>query len=247
MKKLVKNLVIILIWLGIWQLISMFTGLELLLASPVAVLKAFCRLLKTKSFYIIILTSTYRILLGFMIGTCAGIITGCISGKSDMFSSFIKPVIQLMKSLPIAVFIILLLMWFGSKWISTIISAIIVIPLIHFAVMDGIKSTPVKFLEMAQVYRVTGLRKIRYIYFSNIYSRFYSQCKTTVGMCFKAGVSAEVIGLASGTIGSQLYYSKLYLTSDELMCWGISVMLVSFLCEKLVLLLLGNLNRKIVK
>ena len=37
--KHIRRIVIVLIWLLIWQFASMMTGLELLLASPVAVLK----------------------------------------------------------------------------------------------------------------------------------------------------------------------------------------------------------------
>ena len=51
-------------------------------------------------------------------------------------------------------------------------------------------------------------------------------------MCWKAGVSAEVIGLASHTIGSEMYFAKLYLLSADLFVWSIVVILLSILFEK---------------
>ncbi len=52
-------------------------------------------------------------------------------------------------------------------------------------------------------------------------------------MSWKAGVSAEVIGLAKNSIGEQLYYAKLYLLTEQLFAWSIIVVGVSLLCENI--------------
>ena len=49
--KHIKRIVMVLIWLIIWQIASMMTGLELLLASPVAVLRTLIEMLVSKAFY----------------------------------------------------------------------------------------------------------------------------------------------------------------------------------------------------
>jgi NitT/TauT family transport system permease protein len=63
------------------------------------------------------------------------------------------------------------------------------------------------------------------------------------GMCMKAGVSAEVIGLARRTVGEQLYYSKIYLDTAGLFAWSLLVVVLGFLWEKLFVWLLECAER----
>lgn len=74
-----------------------------------------------------------------------------------------------------------------------------------------------------------------------------SKCgvKTAAGMCWKAGVSAEVIGLVKNSIGEELYYAKLYLMMPELFAWSITIMCISFLFEKLAVVLIRQCGRVI--
>ena len=69
--------------------------------------------------------------------------------------------------------------------------------------------------------------------------------KKSAGMCWKAGVSAEVIGLVKNSIGEELYYAKLYLMMPELFAWSITIMCISFLFEKLAVALIRQCGRVI--
>lgn len=48
--KLIKRLAAVSLWLIIWQIASVMTGLELLLASPVTVLRTLAGMLVTRQF-----------------------------------------------------------------------------------------------------------------------------------------------------------------------------------------------------
>ena len=214
--KYIKRIVMVLIWLIIWQIASMMTGLELLLASPVAVLRTLIEMLVSKAFYMTLSHSLLNIGSGLLAGIIIGVAVGIGSGRFNTFAQFVEIPLQLMKSLPVAAFIILLLMWFGSRNVSRIISAMVVIPMVTAGVTDGIRNAD------------TG-----------VYPYLETQLKIALGMCFKAGISAEIIGLVSDTIGTSMYYAKMYLLSAELFAWSIVVIAVSFIIEKLILKLLG--------
>lgn len=66
--KHIRRIVIVLIWLLIWQFASMMTGLELLLASPVAVLKTIMNMLVSQQFYVTLMHSMINIGTGLMAG-----------------------------------------------------------------------------------------------------------------------------------------------------------------------------------
>ena len=98
---------------------------------------------------------------------------------------------------------------------------------------------------MADVFRLPLSRRIRYIYLSQIMPYFKTACETSAGLCFKAGIAAEVIAMPSGTIGERLYQAKIYLDTPELFAWTIVVILLSAALTRLVSPLLANLVRRL--
>ena len=68
--------------------------------------------------------------------------------------------------------------------------------------------------------------------------------RTALGMSFKSGVAAEVIGVPSYSIGEKLYMSKIYLDTAGLFAWTLVIIAVTFFFERLFLLLIGSLDRK---
>jgi NitT/TauT family transport system permease protein len=65
-----------------------------------------------------------------------------------------------------------------------------------------------------------------------------------LGLCWKAGVAAEVIGLPAGSVGEQLYNAKVYYMMPDLFAWTAVIVLVSALFEKLFLHLVDRVVRK---
>jgi NitT/TauT family transport system permease protein len=64
-------------------------------------------------------------------------------------------------------------------------------------------------------------------------------------MSWKAGVAAEVIGIPSGSIGEQLYQSKVYFDLTSLYAWTVAIVCISVLLEKAVLLLVRRLYERL--
>ena len=87
-------------------------------------------------------------------------------------------------------------------------------------------------------------RKIRYIYVSQVLPYFLSACRLSLGMCWKAGVAAEIIGMPRGSVGQMLYMSKIYLDTDDLLAWTVIIVVLSVIFEKLVVLALKAVLKK---
>ncbi len=95
-------------------------------------------------------------------------------------------------------------------------------------------------LEMTNVFRMPKTRVIRYIFLPTLKPFFQSAFKLAIGMSFKSGIAAEVIGQPLRTIGNGLYQAKIYLETGELFAWTIVIVLISFVCEKILALVLGR-------
>ena len=116
---------------------------------------------------------------------------------------------QLIRAMPVASFVILALLWVRSANLSVIVSFTHVLPVVYAGVLGGIADTDPKLLEMAKVYRLPLTARLRYIWLPGIFPSFCESCIAAMGMCWKSGVSAEVIGLPDHSVGDALYRAKI--------------------------------------
>ena len=239
------RLMSIALWILIWQSISMYISNEVLLASPFDVLYALLGLMKEKSFYLSIIHSLGKISLGFVLAVFMGVFLAFIASLHSFIKEMVSVLIRLVKSIPVASFVILALLWVRARNLSVLISFFMVLPVIYMNLLKGIEQTDIKLLEMARVFLMSPLKKMRYIYLPSIMPYFTSACSVGLGLCWKAGIAAEVIGLPTNSIGEQLYEAKLYLMTKELFAWTIVIVVISSGFEKVVMLLVNKLGKKI--
>ncbi|MBI9094506.1 MAG: ABC transporter permease subunit [Sphaerochaeta sp.] len=230
----------VLFWLGIWQLVAMTLGQDILLVSPIAVILHLFEQVQVSSFWRSIGYSFSRIAGGFLLATLMGVLFAIFSYRSRWVEELLAPPIQTIKATPVASFVILTLVWISPQNLSVFISFLMVLPLIYTNVLMGIRSTDERLLEMAQVFRVPTYRRIRYIYLSQVLPYFRSACSVALGLSWKAGIAAEVIGLPQGSIGEKLYQAKIYLDTPDMFAWTLVIITISVWFEKIFLILLDR-------
>ena len=158
----------------------------------------------------------------------------------------LRPLMLTIKSIPVASFIILALMWLRSAGnLAVFISFLMVLPVVYTNTLAGIRETDARLLEMAAVFRVPPAKRVRYLYVPAALPYFRSACTVGLGLCWKSGVAAEVIGMPSGSIGEKLYQAKVYLETPDLFCWTLTIVLLSVGCEKLLSLLTELVERRL--
>lgn len=244
LKTRIHKLLAVLFWLIVWQLISMLIDQQIILVSPITATKKLVEMMGDASFYRAVFNSFGRIMLGFVLALGIGCVLAIISSMSRFVRTLLHPPMAAISATPIASFVILALVLIGSTNLSTFISFLMVLPVIYLSVLKGIGQADLKLLEMAQVYRVGRLRKARSIYAPAAFPHLLSACQIALGMCWKSGLAAEVIGQPKLSIGDALYRAKLFFATDELFAWTIAIILISVLFERLVLLLIDRLNRR---
>ena len=217
----------------------MALDLHLLLVTPLEVVRRLFTLVLESDFWRTLLFSFSRIVLGFALAFALGCLLGVLSGKWPLLETLLWPYVITIKTVPVASFIIISLIFFSAKQLSTFISFLMVFPVIYSNVLEGIRSTDKELLEMAQVFRIPGIRRLGYVYLPHLKPFLFSACSVALGMSWKSGVAAEVIGVASGSIGEKLYESKIYFMTEDLLAWTVVIVLVSVLFEKLFLRLMG--------
>ncbi|MCM1333537.1 MAG: ABC transporter permease subunit [Bacteroides sp.] len=234
-------------WLIVWEVAARLVDKSVLLASPIEVAARLVELIPEEAFLKSVFFTAGRVLLGFFLGTAVGIAFAALAGKFAAVERLLAPLLACIKSIPVASFTILALIWISSKNLSVLIAFLIAVPVVYSNLLEGIGALDPELREMAAIFKIPPLRRLVGIYLSQLLPYFRSAARLAIGLCWKSGVAAEVIGVPRGSIGERLYSSKIYLETADLFAWTIVVILVSLFCEKLFLLLIDLLSKRIEK
>lgn len=237
--KKIKQAAILVIWLILWQAAAAFIHNRIIFVGPQEAALALAFQIGTAEFWRTIFSSFFRIAGGFTGAFLAGILTAAFASCFSLLREFLEPPVALLQSVPVASFVILALIWIGSENLSILITCLVVFPVIYRNVLEGIRQTDRKMLEMAQVFRMSVWKKIWYLYRPAVMPYLLAGCRISLGMAWKSGVAAEVIGVPDHSIGEKLYMAKIYLSTAELFAWTFVIIVVSWIFERLFLELLG--------
>ncbi len=226
-------------WLLVWQIAAMVMDQPLLLVSPLDTLRRLAALVLEPVFWRSVGFSVGRIMLGFGLSCLLGILLAALAYRFRPVRQLLSPLTATVKAIPVASFVILALLWVSSRNLSILISVMIGFPIIYLNTLIGLDHMDPKLLQMAKVFRIPLGKRIRVVYFSQLLPFLRTSLNVAIGLCWKSGVAAEVIGIPSGSVGQQLYNAKVYLETADLFCWALVIVLLSVACEKLLALLLS--------
>ena len=217
-------------------------GNELLLPYPATVLLALFRLARSPEFWWTALASLARIAAGMAGGAVLGGLLAALTCTSPWCRRLFAPVIRIVRATPVVSFILLVLLWTGRDQVPAVIAGLMVLPVVWENLTQGIRATDGQLLELARAYRFSRWKTVRLVYLPSLRPHLRSAAATAMGLAWKSGVAAEVIGIPEGSIGEQLYYSKLYLDTAGLFAWTFVIIIVSAVFERIFLYFLGKVK-----
>lgn len=237
------------VWLAAWQALGMSMAAlwphgGLLLPTPSAVLACLGRLALTPAFWRTVGWSSLRILGGFLLSCLAAVLCAALSARFQRFRELMAPAVAAVKAVPVVSFIILALVWLDERHLSLLIAGLMVFPPVYLNTLAGIAGADRKLLEMAEVFRIPFRRRLWGIWLPAVLPHFRSACSLSLGLCWKAGLAAEVIGLPAGSLGERLYQAKIYFEMPELFAWTMTVVAAAALFERMFFLLVDALAGK---
>lgn len=228
-----KKILILLFWIFIWELCSLFINNDILLPKPMGVFKTLFVLMGKSYFWITVFKSILRVIIGISLSILIGIFLGIISGMNKFIEELLEPLIVTIKATPVMSVIIVALVWFKSSNVSIFTSILMCFPMIYTNVLLGIKSVDVKLIEMAEIYKVKKIYILKQIYLPSIKPYVVSGILMCLGIGWKVSVASEVLSTPRYSIGLNLLNAKATLETEELFAWTLVVVLLSLFFEVL--------------
>lgn len=225
-------------WLAVWVFAAALVAQPLILPGPCAVVVALLRLVCDASTWAILAGSGARILGGLALAAvCGGVLAG-VTVRSRTFSRLVAPALSFVKATPVACVVVLLLIWLGSARVSIAAVFLMALPGVYFSLVEGLTQVDKPLEQMFRLHGVRGWRLFCAHTWREVLPFALTCARAVIGMSWKAGVAAELIGMAAGTVGERIYQAKLLIETADLLAWTVLVVAASWACERVLVWLL---------
>lgn len=239
----VEKLLAICFWLVVWQVASVLVGSSLLLPGPVQVVRALVDGIVTAEFWSSVAFSFSRIATGFAVSLFLALVLAVGAWRCRALRALLAPAVSFIKSVPVVCIIVLLLMWAGAAGVSSLAVGLMVFPMVYAACLEGLTQTDASVAGGLRLLGVGPWRRVRYYYLPAVMPYLSSAARVVVGVAWKSGVAAEVIGIPDGSIGEGIYSAKIGLETADLFAWTFAIVAMSAVCERLFFALMGLVGR----
>ena len=231
-------------WLFVWWGGSALYGKPLILPTPLDVFATLWEMLKTKEFYLFTLNSLKNVLFGLLGAILVGTVLSVFTSYCKILRDLLLPIMTVIKATPVASFIILVYVLIGAQRVPSLITFLIVLPVVWTNLDEGFRRIDPQLLEVTVVYQFSFWKKIRHLIVPSVAPYLISACRTSMGLAWKAGIAAEIIAMPRKTIGVEIGLAKQYLESTVVFAWTVTVVLLSLCIEFGFSALLKRLSKK---
>ena len=230
-KKIALTVFAFLILLLIWEVISRIVDIQFAVPSVGDTFTELFKLFITLDYWKKIFLSLLRIAAGYILGVIFAVILSLITYKIEFINICVSIVMTILKSTPVASFIMIFWIISGSQTTPVIIATIMVMPIVWQNLMNGYAQINKQLLEVCSVFNLGFLRKLKILYFPSLLAFLLPTLIDSVGLAWKAGIAAEIITYTSNSIGREIFDAKNSFLGAEMFAWTITVIIFSLIIE----------------
>ncbi len=198
-KKLLLTVAATAVFLALWWAIAALSN-SLLFPTPWETLRAFTGIFaSSKSWYHVGIT-TYRVVMGMLIGSCGGALLGISTRYSSLLKTAVSTVIYpLLQSVPTICWALVFVLWFGLSDTTPILAiATAVAPFFIINVWEGMKELDINLIEMSSLYTQKRVRVLGKVILPMLYPYIFAAARGSFMVAWKVVLLGEIFGAASG-------------------------------------------------
>ena len=244
-KHIIFSILGVVFWLVLWEAVFRYVGREILVVSPVRAVTRLIEIASLPTFWTAVRNTCLKVLEGFGHSVWVGSFLAVLTHRFIFLRYLFRPFLGIVRVTPVASIIILALVWLATARIPVFVVFLMIMPIIWTNIFAGLEVVDFQLLEMAKIFNFNWFKKIRYIYIPSLMPYISAALTTGLGAAWKTAIGAEVIARPVGTMGRHVYDSRIHLQTADLFAWTIAVIILSICLEKLMVVLLAFLSRKL--
>lgn len=201
------------------------------------------KLLEDKYTYKVLGHTLLRLVISIGICFILGVMLAVISNLSYKFKAFIRPCIVLLKTLPIAVVIIMLLIIYGRENSPYVIVGVVVFPLIYEATVIGLENIDSNIKDEVKMLSGINGDVLCRVYLPLTFPYILTSIIQSIGLGLKVLVMAEYITQPRVSIGNELVFYRNEAIMEYVYAWSLILIIFVLIVEYLI----SYLSKKIFK
>ncbi|QQO07988.1 ABC transporter permease [Breznakiella homolactica] len=239
-----------LLWVGIgvavlvlfWQIASVIAGSDLLLPGPVPVIRRLAALAVTEPFLSALGFTFLRVMWGIILSAPLGVIVGVAAGLDRRVSAFVRPFFSVVSATPVMSVILIAFLWFGQERTPVFTAFLMVFPVMVANTIEGIKSVDPGLREVFRIYGMSRRKTLTGLYIPSILPFLLAGLRSSLSLCWKVVVAAEVIVQPFRALGTGMQQAKAQLETPELFAWTAATVIAAACTEFILSRLLSLLK-----
>lgn len=238
-KKIIHNLMVTMIWVGIWVIFDLILSDDTHFAGPLDTAKRLLSDVQTKEFWKSIITTYSGIVLGFLLALFVGTILGYLAHYFKAVEAIISPLIVFFSYIPMISFTLLAILWSSNSLLVFEVSLFLSIPVIYKHTVVALNHVGGRLL--AEVWRpdVNIFLKIDHMYRPATMPEYMVGCHRAINMCCKSGILAQFLGKAPHSVAKSLSEAAANFDVAGIFSWTIVIVIISVGLERLVIRILS--------
>ena len=209
----------------LWEVAKISYNNDYIVPGVEQTLSSLFKLLTEVYTYNVLVHTFFRLIISVFTCLIFSIILALLSIVSTRFKSFIRPIITLFKTLPIAVLIILLLVMLKGNSLYYIVG-VVILPLIYEAIIKGFESIDKNIVDEVKMLSNVNLTVVKQIYLPLTLPHVFTSLLQSFGLGLKVLVMAEFIANAKHSIGYEIMlYKDHYNDMSFVYAWSIILIL----------------------
>lgn len=229
MKK--RGWITFIVLLIIWMIAGHVIDNPMKLPKLLEVLSYMIHLLTTTQFYEAFAYTLARCVSGLLVALCVALILGVMSGLNKKMEEYFEPIYIILKSIPNISYIMIVLIWSNSTFTMRVISFMVMFPVAYANILKGMKSIEKEYLDVMEVYPQSLFYKIVYVYLPLISNYIWASISSGLGLTFKVGIMAEILGAVSPGVGREFQLCRLNVDMIGTFAWTFWLVLFLFIFD----------------
>tara|TARA_B100001750_G_scaffold246190_1_gene267750 strand:+ start:22 stop:1905 length:1884 start_codon:yes stop_codon:yes gene_type:complete len=173
-----------------------------------------------------------QVVVAVMISTVIGVLLGIWASQSRLMDAALRPIMDTMQTMPIFVYLIPVIMLWGSGPITAIIATVIysIPPAIRMTNM-GIRLVPVEIVETAKSHGASTFQVLLHVQIPMAMSTIMMGINQTIIMALAMVIIGGLVG--GGGLGEEVYITSIYLRMGQGFIAGMCIVLMAMVLSRI--------------
>lgn len=233
-KRIYIQLFSIMCMAAVWELTAIHINLPAVFPRLEELCRQTLKLFSTSHFYIETGTTVLRGFFGLTLASASGFLLGTLAAFSPFCNSFCRPIVVLLRSIPVISFILLAMLWFSPNYLPVFIAWITLFPIIYQNTATAIHNTDRRWVEMAATFGYKPFGRFMQVYLPAAKNALFDGWTTASGFGWRAVIMGEALAQPLHGIGSSMKTAQAFIQVPQLMAWTLVAIAISYLFDVLL-------------